>query len=121
MTDASSRLPPPVRRALGIRTAFNYLGPIVNPARVRRQVIGVSDEHAALRIAEVVRDLVDGKTGPVRDAVVLNAGAALAVYAARSGDPIDRLRGGIAEAERALDSGAARTALDRWVSASTAA
>lgn len=33
----------PTRRELGVGTAFNFLGPLVNPARVRRQVIGVSD------------------------------------------------------------------------------
>lgn len=71
--------------------------------------------------AQVVRDVVDGAHGPVRDAVVLNAGAALAVYAGGEGDPLDALAAGIAQAAESLDSGAPRAALDRWVDASRAA
>jgi anthranilate phosphoribosyltransferase len=67
--------------------------------------------------AEVVRRLLDGEKGPVRDAVVLNAGAALAVHAAEEGSVDDRLEAGIGRASEALDSGAAKAALDRWVAA----
>ncbi|MGZ4438521.1 MAG: anthranilate phosphoribosyltransferase [Nocardioidaceae bacterium] len=68
--------------------------------------------------AEVVRRLVAGERGPVRDAVVLNAGAALAVHAAEPGTPQERLVAGIARAQAALDAGDAAAVLERWVAAS---
>ena len=67
--------------------------------------------------AEVVRRLVAGEAGPVRDAVVLNAGAALAVHAADPGSFDERLSSGITRATEAIDSGAAQTTLDRWIAA----
>jgi anthranilate phosphoribosyltransferase len=45
----------PTRREIGVRTAFNLLGPITNPAGARRQVVGVADPDAAPRLAEVLR------------------------------------------------------------------
>ncbi len=65
--------------------------------------------------AAVVRDLVAGKTGPVRDAVLLNAGAALATLDASGAPLLDRIRAGIDTAAAAVDSGAAAALLDRWV------
>jgi len=47
----------PVRRLLGFRTAFNLLGPIVNPAQVKRQVIGVPSIKIMHLIAEVLAEL----------------------------------------------------------------
>jgi len=47
----------PTRREIGVRTAFNLLGPLTNPAGARRQVIGVADPTAAPRIAAVLQVL----------------------------------------------------------------
>ncbi|MBO9520720.1 MAG: anthranilate phosphoribosyltransferase [Nocardioidaceae bacterium] len=69
--------------------------------------------------ADVVRRLLGGERGPVRDAVVLNAGAALAVHAAGEGSLEEQLAAGIARAEAALDEGHAAAVLDRWVEAAS--
>lgn len=43
----------PVRKQLGVPTAFNYLGPLTNPARTTSSAIGVANERVARKIAEV--------------------------------------------------------------------
>jgi anthranilate phosphoribosyltransferase len=45
----------PTRREIGVRTAFNLLGPLTNPAGAKRQVVGVADPAAAPRLAEVLK------------------------------------------------------------------
>jgi anthranilate phosphoribosyltransferase len=170
----------PVRRELAVRTIFNFLGPLTNPAGANRQLIGVSDpgyletmagalqllgtEHALLvssddqldelstsaatrvvevtadgvrsysvtpeefgldrapagsipggdpaQNAEIARRILGGEPGAARDLVLLNGGAA--IYA---GGGAGSLADGVREAERAIDSGAAAAALDRFVEA----
>ncbi len=52
----------PTRREIGVRTAFNLVGPLTNPAGTRRQLLGVGDPAAAPRIAEVARLLGTERT-----------------------------------------------------------
>jgi anthranilate phosphoribosyltransferase len=171
----------PVRKELAVRTIFNFLGPLTNPAGARRQVIGVSDPafldtiaaalgelgtevalvvssadgldefsaSGATRVvelrggkiegyevtpeqvdlepatdgavgagtpeenAQVLRRVLDGAAGPERSLAVMNAGAA--IYA---GDGAETLREGVRAAERAIDSGAAREVMERYVARS---
>ncbi len=68
--------------------------------------------------AGVVREVFSGATGPIRDAVVLNAGIALALMAdAQVHDQASfesAMRGGMDRAEHVLDSGAAQAQLEKW-------
>lgn len=61
----------PVRRALGIRTAFNLLGPLCNPGGVQRQLIGVADPTRREEVAAILEEL-----GTKRAMVVHGAGGA---------------------------------------------
>ncbi|WP_435611345.1 anthranilate phosphoribosyltransferase [Streptomyces sp. C10-9-1] len=175
------------RRELGIRTVFNFLGPLTNPARVKAQATGVADARmapimagvlaargssalvfrgddgldeltttATSRVwvvrdgavreerfdprdigidlvpvealrgadasynADVARRLLGGETGPVRDAVLLNAAAALVALEPTDDTLDEQLAAGVARAARSVDSGEARAALERWVAASNA-
>ena len=47
----------PVRKELGVRTIFNFLGPLTNPAGARRQLLGVSDRAFQETIAEALVSL----------------------------------------------------------------
>ena len=178
------------RRDLGIATAFNFLGPLTNPAQPGATAVGCSDlrmaplmagvfarrgtnalvfrgedgldelaptapsriwevtgasgevkEHRIDAVADlgmapctledlrgddaefnanVARELLAGKTGPVRDVVVLNAAAAITADGSLTGEGslIERLQRGRELAAAAIDSGAAANVLQRWASAS---
>jgi anthranilate phosphoribosyltransferase len=175
------------RGQLGIRTTFNFLGPLTNPARVTAQAVGVADARMAPIVAgvfaergnsslvfrgddgldeltttatsrvwvvrdgtvteetfdprdvgidlvpvealrgadasynaDVARRLLDGERGPVRDAVLLNAAAALVALEPGPGTLPEQIRAGMEKAAESIDSGAARRVLDRWVAASNA-
>jgi anthranilate phosphoribosyltransferase len=58
----------PVRKALGVRTIFNFLGPLTNPAGATRQVIGVSDPAKLETMAGAL-----GRLGTERALVVSSA------------------------------------------------
>jgi len=69
--------------------------------------------------AAVARRLFDGERSAARDAVLLNAGVALAVASGAASvtpdDIVEAVRAGMARAGDAIDSGAARRTLDTWV------
>ncbi|WP_045744581.1 anthranilate phosphoribosyltransferase [Actinoplanes rectilineatus] len=71
--------------------------------------------------ADVAHRTFAGEQGPVRDAVLLNAAAALAAQSGFPGDFRDCLRAGINRAAETVDSGAATELLARWVTAAQAA
>ncbi len=176
------------RRELGVPTAFNFLGPLTNPAQPRAGAVGCADPRMAPVMAEVfarrgssvllvrgedgldeftttapttawvvtggtatrttldaadlgiaragaadlrgadaaynaavARRLLAGAPGPVRDAVLVNAAAAIAAHTGLTGDLRTALAAGMQRAASAIDSGAAARTLDRWVTVATAA
>ncbi len=73
--------------------------------------------------ADVARRLFSGEHGPVRDAVLVNAAAALTAQAGvgTGADLIGALRTGLDRAAAAIDSGAAAQLLDKWIAVATEA
>lgn len=72
--------------------------------------------------AEVVRQVLAGQEGPVRDTVLLNAAAGLVadgtLDGTSTGSLVDRLGAGLRHAAAAVDDGRAAAVLNRWVTAS---
>ena len=172
------------RRDIGIRTIFNILGPLTNPAMATHQLIGIYSGELVSMIAHVlknlgsaramvvhglegldeislcgptkvaelrdgevkeyviepeqfglmrcrleelhggspnqsaviVRGVLDGKTGPARDVILLNSGAALCVGASAA-----TIQDGIRLASESIDSGRARRKLEQLVEMTNAA
>ena len=71
--------------------------------------------------ASVVRSVLAGQHGPVRDAVLLNAAAALVAVDAVEGPLLGQLAAALRRAAQAVDSGAAASVLERWVAATQSA
>jgi anthranilate phosphoribosyltransferase len=103
-----------VRRTLGVRTVFNYLGPLANPGRVRRQLLGVASARHTATIAGVLRRLEHERALVVRahlgaDELLLDGGndvLAVGLASAPSFEPSDV---GLPRADaRALCGGDAR-------------
>jgi anthranilate phosphoribosyltransferase len=94
----------------------------LDPAAAGVPVVGRDDLRGgdAAANADVVRRLVAGHPGPVRDAVLLNAAAALVAYHGVSGDPLEAFPGMTRRAAEAVDSGAAAALLERWTSLTNA-
>ena len=65
----SMKFAAPLRREIGVRTVFNLLGPLTNPAGVRRQLLGVADPRLAKIMADALRQM-----GAVRVLVVAGHG-----------------------------------------------
>ena len=107
-------------------TVLVVAGGTVRQDRLDARELGLERvELSALRGADatanahVVRRLVAGESGPVRDAVLLNAAAALAAHAGVTGSLVDALGAQLPRAAAAVDSGAAADLLERWTRRST--
>ena len=98
----------PVRRSLGLRTVFNFLGPLTNPAGAKHMAVGTSDPRMAELMIEVLRNR--GATA----AFVFHGNDGLDELTTTGASTIHRLKKGeISTAEFTPDDfGVARAALD---------
>ena len=97
-----------VRKSLGIRTIFNVLGPLTNPAGAQRQLMGVFDDALTEPLATVL-----GSLGVVR-AMVVHAGDGLDEISTTAETRISDLRSGAVTTRtvRPEDFGLERARLD---------
>ena len=77
----------PVRKELGVPTVFNFLGPLINPARTRHQLVGVSDATMGPIMAGVL-----GATGS-RHAMIVHADDGLDELSVTSPSSVLEIRG----------------------------
>jgi anthranilate phosphoribosyltransferase len=78
----------PVRKELGIRTIFNILGPLVNPAGAKRELLGVYDDDLVRPLAQVLSDL------GVSDALVVFGQDGLDEISMSAATSVCEMRGG---------------------------
>jgi anthranilate phosphoribosyltransferase len=78
----------PVRKELAVRTIFNFLGPLTNPAGARRQVIGVSDPAFLDTIAAALGEL------GTEVALVVSSADGLDEFSASGATRVVELKGG---------------------------
>lgn len=84
----------PVRKALGVRTTFNFVGPLSNPAGADHQLLGVSDRRRARPMAEALLAL-----GTVR-AMIVNGDDGLDEITLTGSTLVQRVEGGRVTEER---------------------
>lgn len=101
-----------IREGRVVQTELNPADLGVQPAQPT-DLVGGPPAHNA----QVVRDVLAGAVGPVRDIVLVNAAATLLAFDGPSLTmPVaDQLRAGVARAADAIDQGAASELLARWV------
>jgi anthranilate phosphoribosyltransferase len=81
----------PVRKELGVRTIFNFLGPLTNPAGATRQVIGVAEESYLETLAAALGEL------GTENALVVSSADGLDEFSASGATRVVELKGGTLE------------------------
>jgi len=87
----------PVRTSLGVRTFFNILGPLCNPAGVTRQIVGAFDTQTAQMMARILAELdadhvITLHSHDGMDEVSVSDGTTLFEYDAAEENPVPRSR-----------------------------